>query len=108
MLKSALPEHENICIETTGASSAILENILSLGRDAGILLVRIQAFLDTCLRRIAIRDETQQIPTDQDSTEGVYRLSTSLHLPFDLVIQNEQAAGQEIVQALSEALAKSA
>ena len=95
-----------MCIETTGASSEILDNLLPLDRDGGILLVRIQASLETCLR-IANRDPTQQISLDRDSITEVYRLSTSLDLPFDRVIQNEQATEQEIAQVFSEAPATS-
>jgi hypothetical protein len=39
----------------------------------------------------------------RDSITEVYPLSTSLDLPFDRIIQNEQATEQEIVQVFSEA-----
>ena len=107
MLKSALRKRKNLWIETTGASSEILDDLLSLGRNAGILLVGVEASLQTCLRRIATRDQTQQIPMDRDLVEEVYRLSTSLQMLLDLFIQNERAAEHEIVQSFSEALAKS-
>jgi shikimate kinase len=107
VLKSALRKHKNLCVETTGASSEILDDLLSLGRNAGILLVRVEASLQTCLRRIATRDQTHQIFMDRDLVEEVYRLSTSLQMPFDLFIQNERTAEHEIVQSFSEALAKS-
>ena len=82
---------------TTGASSEIFDDLISLGRAVGILLVRVEASLETCLRRIANRDQTQQIPMDRASIEKVYRLSAWLNMPFDLLIQNQRAAEHEIV-----------
>ena len=106
-VKSTFRDHKNVCIELTGASSEIFDELISLGRGAGILLVRVEASLETCLRRIANRDQTQQIPMDRASIEKVYRLSASLNMLFDLLIQNERAAEHEIVQSFSKALAES-
>ena len=60
VLKSTLREHKHVYTETTGASLEILDRLAFSGPKRGHLLVRIQASLETCLRRIAIRAPTQQ------------------------------------------------
>jgi shikimate kinase len=101
---SALQTHPHLCIETTGASPEILKGLLALGQTSGLLLVRIQAPLETCLDRIARRDPTHQIPTDTDTIKQAYRLSAALELSFDLTIENTDLTEAQILYAFRAAL----
>lgn len=67
-----LRENGNVCVETTGASKEILNALLSLEHPSRTLLVRISAPLETCLERIAKRDQTGQIPMNVESIRKVH------------------------------------
>ena len=95
----ALARHRNVCIETTGASPEILDELRSLGSAGGTLLVRVHAPFETCLERIASRDPRQQILLDDDAIREVHRRFEGVNLPFDLALENTDLTYEEIVQA---------
>jgi shikimate kinase len=101
---TALAEHEHLCIETTGASAEILDYLLAFGQRTGLLLVRLQVPLESCLDRIARRDPREQIPMETDAIKEVYRLSMALDLPFDLVLENSGLGEGQILKLLGDAL----
>jgi len=100
----ALAEHGAICVETTGASREILDDLLAVGSHRGIRLVRVTAPLDVCLDRIASRDPAHQIPADSALIARVHRLSSELDLPWDLVIENDGLSEEELVERLRSAV----
>jgi len=69
---AALRDNGYVCVETTGASKEILNALLSLEHPSRTLLVRISAPLETCLERIAKRDQTEQIPMNVESSRKVH------------------------------------
>ena len=95
---SSLEGHPHICIETTGASREILEDLLRLCERADTLLVRVNAPLPLCLERIASRDQTHQIPMDAASIRRVYELGSELDLPFDLMLENIALTPEEVLE----------
>jgi shikimate kinase len=96
-IAEALREHENVCVETTGASAEILDALLSLGRATELFLVRIHAPVELCLQRIACRDQMNQIPMDLDSIRKVHELSESMQLQANIEIENDHPTEDEIV-----------
>ncbi len=103
-IANALRQYDRVCVETTGASSEILNALISLGQESGIFIVRVQAPLDICLQRISVRDQTNQIQLDTDSIQKIYHLSASLEIPCDLVIENTALTEEQIVKLFTEAL----
>jgi shikimate kinase len=97
LIAEALGRHEHVCVETTGASKEILDDLLALDRRSRPLVVRVRAPLELCLLRISCRDPTHQIPMDTETIRLVYELSESLELPPDLTVENEGLADSEIV-----------
>lgn len=97
-IAEALPEHEHVCVETTGASSEILDDLLALGEEHGLLTVKIEVPLDVCLERIRGRSPTHQIPMEEAMIRKVYELSESLDMPFDLLIENLRLSDDELVE----------
>ena len=104
LIAKALAEHTHVSVETTGASAEILTDLLALGHDAGLLLVRLQVPLETCLERIARRDQRQQIPLATEAIKEVYRLSVALDLPVDVVIENCELEDEQILKLVDSAL----
>jgi dephospho-CoA kinase len=106
LLADTLRTHEHVCIETTGASAEILDDLLSLTHPSNRLVVRISAPLELCLERIVARDQTNQIAMDAESIQQVYALSQVGRLQPDFAIENVQLSEAEIVSLFKRALAR--
>ena len=103
LIEEALEGGGHVCVETTGASAEILDGLLSLGRRFGLLLVRVEAPLPVCLRRVAARDRADQIPMGEAGIREVYARSASVELPYDVVLDNAALADEEILRPFREA-----
>jgi shikimate kinase len=97
LIVDALRTHEHVCVETTGVSAEILNDLLSVQHSAKTLVVRVSAPLDLCLERITARDQTNQIPMDVESIRKVYALSETTELRPDLTLENVQLSEADIV-----------
>jgi len=104
LIVDALRTHEHVCVETTGASSEILNDLLSLKHPAQTMLARVSAPLDLCLARIAARDQTNQIPMDVESIRKVYALSEAAKLRPDLTLENVRLTDAEIISLFKSVL----
>lgn len=102
VIADALATHEHVCIETTGASAEILDDLLSFKERFGLLLVRVEAPLALCLERIAVRAPSNQIPMQEEEIRQIYALSTSIELTFDIVLENIDLTEEQIVRAFAE------
>lgn len=100
----ALATHRHVCVETTGASPEILNDLLSLAPEQNTLVVRLAVPLELCLERVASRDQTHQIPMDAENIKKVYRLSTSAEINAALVLENSALSEGEIVHLFERAL----
>jgi predicted kinase len=96
-VREALRTYEHVCVESTGASPEILQDLLSLAPPSKRLIARVSAPLDLCLERIAARDPTHQIPLDVESIRKIYALSTAAQVQADLAIENVQLSEPEIL-----------
>ncbi|NUQ79294.1 MAG: nuclear transport factor 2 family protein [Polyangiaceae bacterium] len=104
LLARALAQHPHVCVETTGASSEILDALLSLRPRSEIVIARVTAPLELCLHRISTRDQTDQIPLETETVRKVYALSESLSHESDITLNNMQLTEQEIVEPFKRAL----
>lgn len=107
-IRQALTTHAHVCVETTGASPEILNDLLSLAPERDTLVVRLSAPLPLCLERIASRDQTHQIPMDIEKIETVYRLSASAKIDAALVLENRTLTEAEITSFFESALTQKA
>lgn len=101
----ALRTHEHVCVETTGASREILDDLQRLAPAAQMLVVRVAAPLELCLRRIATREQADQIPMNMESIRKVHALSVAAPLEPGLVLENSTLSEGEIVSRFREAFA---
>ena len=104
----ALRTHEHVCIETTGASAEILNDLLALTDRSKTLVVRVFAPLELCLERIVTRDQTYQVAMDVESIRQVYALSEVAQLQPDLTLENAQLTEAEIISLFRDALTRPA
>jgi aspartate racemase len=102
---AALASGSDVCVETTGASPEILDDLLRIGSAAQRLVARVDAPLELCLRRIAGRDQANQIPLDLETIRKVHALSVAAPLQPDLTLDNIGLAEDDIVSAFAHALA---
>lgn len=96
-IQEALATYQHVCVETTGASPEILNDLLSLAPPKDTLTVRLVVPLEVCLERVASRDQTHQIPMDVEGIKKVYHLSASAEVNPTLVIENLALSEAEIV-----------
>ena len=101
LLRNALSTREHVAVETTGGSVEILEDLLAVGDEYGLLTIRVAAPLEVCLERIATRDQRQQIPTDGDVIRRLHRISIELDMTFDIVLENTKLTDERIVEIVS-------
>ncbi len=94
----ALATHEHVCVETTGASREILDDLLALGDRFGLLLVRVEVPLELCLDRIASRDQANQIPMQEDAIRHVHALSATVGLPYAITLENVGLTDEEVLR----------
>lgn len=104
-LAHALDQHPHVCVETTGASSEILDALLSLRPRSEIVIARVMAPLELCLQRIGTRDQTDQIPLETEAIRKVHAMSESLNLESDIALSNMRLTEQEIVEPFRRVLA---
>jgi shikimate kinase len=104
LIADALRTHQHVCVETTGASSDILDDLLSLARASETLVVRVSAPLELCLERIVTRDQADQVPMDAESIREIYALSQEAQLRPHLMLENVQLTEAEIISLFERAL----
>ncbi len=95
----ALRASEHVCVETTGASKEILDDLLSLEDPSKTVVVRVSAPLELCLDRIAARDQTNQIPMDVESIRAVHSLGNAAELDPKLTLENIALTDDEILSS---------
>ena len=105
LIARVLDQHQDVCIETTGASSEILDALLALRPRADVLVARIAAPVDLCLERVATRDPTDMLAMEPEMVRMVHELSEALELDADIVLRNESLSADEIVAAFAAARA---
>jgi len=103
-IDSALNIHRHVCVETTGASRDIVEDMIQRGRQVRTLLVKVTAPLQICMERIGSRDQLYQIPTEPESILRIYDLSSKLSLSFDIILENVALSTEEILQPFIDVL----
>jgi shikimate kinase len=107
-IAETLRAHEHVCVETTGASAEILNDLLSLEQPAKTLIARVSAPLQLCLERIARRDQRKQIPMDVATIRKIHGLSESVQLQPDLLLDNAPLTEDEIISLFNGALTRRA
>ena len=105
VLIRALDENVHVCVETTGASPEILTALLSLRPREEIIVARVSAPLEVCLRRVSSRDQTYQIPMEMEAVRKLHGLSESLQLRSDITLNNVALTESEIAELFESALA---
>jgi predicted kinase len=103
-IREALQTSDHVCVETTGASPEILADLLSLAPPANTLVARVDAPLELCLKRIAARDQTNQIQMDAESITQVHALSVAALVEATFVIENTALSEAELVSIFRSAL----
>jgi hypothetical protein len=103
-IREALLEHEHVCVETTGASPEILDDLQVLEHRSKMIIARIFAPLSLCMERIGVRDSTHQIPMDLEGIREVHALSVARELRSDVELDNRGRTEDEIVSVFEAVL----
>jgi shikimate kinase len=98
-LDALAPSSPLLVIETTGASTGTSDLLAALRARHTVRLVRIDARADVCDVRIAARDASRHVAVPPGLVRDMYLRSTSLTLPWDLVLDNNEPLTASAVAA---------
>lgn len=96
-VKKALSIHENVCVETTGASRHLEWFLAELSILAPVYLVRVHALPQQCLARISTRDASIHIPVSDDRIDSINAIATEVSLPWAAQIDNRRALDADAI-----------
>ena len=94
-------QHDKVIIESLGAGEGFNRMYASLKDKYRVKLVKVEADLDECLRRVRDRDNADHIPVSDDRVREYNRIAASIEHPWDAIIDNNgPATDEEILSAI--------
>lgn len=85
-------QHDKLVIESLGAGEGFNRMYTSLLNKYGVKLIKVEADLDECLRRVQNRDNADHIPVSDEKVQEYNRIAVSVNHPWDGVIDNNGPA----------------
>jgi shikimate kinase len=105
-VESAIREHlincNQIIIESTGIANQFSEMVSRLKNDYFVKLIKVEADPNLCLKRIKSRDQSKHISVSDDKINLINNQALSLSLRFDLTLNNNSTADEELVRIFNE------
>lgn len=90
-------QHSVLCIESTGTARTFAELLAALRQGFQVLLIRVQAPLDTCVERVSTRDASAHIPVSDHRLREINEIASQVELPWDLQIDNSQFQTESVI-----------
>ena len=95
-------QHDVVIIESLGAGEGFNRMYASLKDKYRVKLIKVQADLEECLRRVRERDSADYIPVSDDKVREYNRIAAKLKHPWDAVIDNNgPATDEEILKVVA-------
>jgi chromosome partitioning protein len=96
-LDALAKEHAVLCIESTGAALTFTDFLTTLQQHFQVILIRVQAPLETCIERVMSRDQSAHIPVSDHRLQEINERAAQVSLPWDLVIDNSTFQSEEAI-----------
>ena len=93
---------ELVTIESTGTSKFFKPFLRNLGNKYNLILIKINASPDICLRRVKSRDSSNHIPVSDDIVEQVNSEALEVDFEYDTIIENENSSDETILMKINE------
>lgn len=87
-LRGAL-QNGSVCIEASGAADDWAEYVDALRQLAPVIFIRVTASLEACRVRAGDRDQSLQVPIDQELFEAINRQSVNVQMDWAATLSNE-------------------
>lgn len=95
-------QHSILCIESTGTAGTFSELLAALRQGFRVVLIRVQAPMDTCAERVSKRDAAAHIPVSDHRLREINEIAAQVSLSWDLQINNSQFQTESaIVEAVA-------
>jgi len=95
-------QHDKVVIESLGAGEGFNRMYASLKDKYKVKLIKVEADLDECLRRVRDRDNANHIPVSDDKVREYNRIAASVDHPWDTIIDNNgPATDEEILKTIA-------
>jgi len=88
-------QHDKVIIESLGAGEGFNWMYASLKEKYDVKLIKVEADLDECLRRVKNRDSTDHIPVSDEKVLEYNRIAARVDHPWDGIIDNNGPATDE-------------
>lgn len=99
-IRSLFDIHDQLIIESIGASNVFSRQLSELQKIADVLLVRIRAPLELCLERVRSRDPATHINLSDEHVIEINRVAGAFEREWDLEFDNSAGNGAEAFCAL--------
>ena len=95
-------QHDKVIIESLGAGEGFNCMYASLKDKYHVKLIKVEADLDECLRRVRDRDNADHIPVSDERVREYNRIAASIEHPWDAILDNNgPATDEEILKAIA-------
>lgn len=96
---------DKLMIESLGAGDCFNQMYASLKEKYVVKLIKVEADLDECLRRVRSRDSADHIPVSYEKVREYNRIAANVYHTWDAVIDNNgPAADEDILQAIASSI----
>jgi shikimate kinase len=95
-------QHDKVIIESLGAGEGFNRMYASLKNKYKVKLIKVEADLEECLRRVRDRNNADHIPVSDERVREYNRIAASIEHPWDAIIDNNgPATDEEILKAIA-------
>jgi shikimate kinase len=95
-------KHDKVIIESLGAGDGFNQMYASLKDKYEVKLIKIEANLEDCLRRVKTRNSADHVPVSDDKVWEYNRIAASVDHPWDTVTDNNgPATDEELLKAIA-------
>ncbi len=94
-VRTLLQTHDQIIIESVGASRVFSQQLAELEKMADVALVRIRAPLALCFERVRTRDPATQLNLSDERVLEINRVADAFERAWDLEFDNSSGDGAE-------------
>ena len=93
-------QHERVMVESLGAGDGFQRYLASLKEKYRVMMIRVYADLETCLKRVQTRDAADHIPVSDEKVMAYNQIAAAVSYAWDAEIDNSLPASDEEILSL--------
>jgi shikimate kinase len=105
-IKQSLEKQNNIVFESTGLTGKYLDLLCLLRKRNNVVIIKIHADLDLCIKRIKERDIRKHVDISYEQIKELNSAISNNEIEFDFEIHNSDEANDEYLSGILDAIIK--